>query len=464
MPTRREATPATASLYWSGRPPEEELVRRLSAARAAVVKVARFDLLEVVASERSDRAPSPPAHAWLWLAPAPPPLAAIRAAAASGAVDVIDASSSPELVAARLLARLREHDVPAEQPAEAPHFVSESPASKRLLRELFHAARTSMPVLMTGETGTGKDVSANLLHAWSTRRSRRFVPINCAAIPHEMLEAELFGYVRGAFSGAVKSYDGQLAAAEGGTVFLDEVDDTPLSFQVKLLRVLEDRVVSRLGENLWHRVDFRILAASNRDLRDLIARGLFGPDLYERLAIVSIRLPPLRERREDIPGLCLQFFTRFYREEPGARARHQVDEVTAEALTVMTAYPWPGNIRELRNVIFGALVRKRAGHELLVSDLPRRLLRPSEPTPATGPRGTLDAGALEIELDAGRFNLRAALETLERSALELALARSGGNAAAAAALLGEVGRGGATDPGATVRAMMRRLGIRARGR
>src|SRR5688572_18918912 len=244
MPTRREATPTTASLYWSGRPPEEELVRRLSAARAAVVKVARFDLLEVVASERSDRAPSPPAHAWLWLAPGPPPLAAIRAAAAAGALDVIDASSSPELVAARLLARLREHDVPAEQPAEAPHFVSKSPASKRLLRELFHAARTSMSVLMTGETGTGKDVSANLLHAWSTRRSRRFIPINCAAIPHEMLEAELFGYVRGAFSGAVKTYDGQLAAAEGGTVFLDEVDDTPLSFQVKILRVLEDRVVS----------------------------------------------------------------------------------------------------------------------------------------------------------------------------------------------------------------------------
>jgi DNA-binding NtrC family response regulator len=465
MPSRQAPSTAPASsLCWSGRPPGDELARRLSAGKATLVKEARFDRLEVVASERADRAPAAPVHPWLWLAPGAPPLGAIRAAAAAGAVDVIDASLGSEAVATRLLARLAEHDVPAEPPPEAPHLVGRSPAGRGLLRELFHAARTSMPVLMTGETGTGKEVSANLLHAWSTRRARRFIPINCAAIPNEMLEAELFGYARGAFSGAVKSYDGQLAAAEGGSVFLDEVDDTPLSFQVKILRVLEDRVVSRLGENHWVKVDFRIVAATNRDLRDLIARGLFGADLYERLAIVHIRLPPLRDRREDIPDLCEQFFARFYEEEPGARARHQVTAVTAEALTVMTAYAWPGNVRELRNVVFGALVRKRSGRELLVSDLPRRLLRPAEPPPAATARGVLDAAAIELELDAGRFNLREAVQTLERSALELALSRSGGNAAAAAALLGEVGRGGATDPGATVRAMMRRLGIRPRGR
>ena len=124
-----------------------------------------------------------------------------------------------------------------------------------------------MPVLITGETGTGKEVAARLIHAWSPRQQKRFVPINCAAIPNELMEAELFGYARGAFSGAVQRYDGQLMAAAGGTVFLDEIDDTPLATQVKLLRVLEDRVVSRLGENVWHEVDFRLLAATNRDLR-----------------------------------------------------------------------------------------------------------------------------------------------------------------------------------------------------
>ena len=152
-------------------------------------------------------------------------------------------------------------------------FVAASDAARSVLREVAQAARTSMPVLLTGETGTGKEVAARLLHEWSPRRTRRFIPINCAAIPNELIEAELFGYAKGAFTGSVRAYEGQLTAAEGGTVFLDEVDDTPLPFQVKLLRVLEDRVVSRIGENASHVVDFRILAATNRDLRPLCADG-----------------------------------------------------------------------------------------------------------------------------------------------------------------------------------------------
>jgi two-component system response regulator GlrR len=333
-------------------------------------------------------------------------------------------------------------------------------------------------VSSTGETGTGKEVTARLLHAWSARAAKRFVPINCAAIPNDLLESELFGYARGAFSGAVQSYDGQLAAAEGGSVFLDEVDDTPLSFQVKLLRVLEDRAVSRLGENRSRQVDFRILAATNRDLEPLIARGLFGADLYERLAIVTIRLPPLRERLEDLPALTRHMIARFYTEEPGARARHEVADVSPEALAVLAAHRWPGNVRELRNVIFGALVRKRAGRELLASDLLRPLVRRHDgigdrPARAAGDDGAparassgaaragIDAEAVAAAVAAGTFNLRAAIEELERTAVTEAVTRTAGNASAAAALLGEVGRGAARDPGATVRAMMQRLGVEA---
>ncbi len=187
------------------------------------------------------------------------------------------------------------------------------------------------------------------------------------------MEAELFGYARGAFSGAVQQYDGQLMAAQGGTVFLDEIDDTPLETQVKLLRVLEDRVVSRLGQNEWHEVDFRLLAATNRDLAALAAQGLFGEDLYARLAIVTIRLPPLRERPEDVEELALQFAARFVREQQ----RSGPMTLGPQVVRALQAYAWPGNIRELRNVIYETLVYKRAGTEILLSDLPARVLKRS---------------------------------------------------------------------------------------
>jgi DNA-binding NtrC family response regulator len=441
----------------TGRPPSEALLRRLGAAGVRLADRADEHTLEVVVGGR----PEGPRAGWVWLTPAPS-RAAIAAAAAAGALDVLDSNAAPDEVAARLLARAIELRVPPELPAHAPEFVGGSPAARHLLGELHHAARTSMPVLLTGETGSGKEVAARLLHRWSARNSRRFVPINCAAIPNEMLEAELFGYARGAFSGAVAAYDGQLAAAEGGTVFLDEVDDTPLSFQVKLLRVLEDRVVSRLGENDWRKVNFRVVAATNRELRELIARGQFGPDLYERLAIVSIRLPPLRDRQEDLPELCRLLVARFYRDEPVARQRHQVERVTPEAMALLSGYGWPGNIRELRNVLYGALVRKRCGQELLVSDLPRRLITAAAGREPPGGGALVDGARIERELERGTFNLRAAVETLEREAVGRALQRTGGNAAAAAALLGQVGRGQARDPGATVRAMARRLGLPAR--
>ena len=394
---------------------------------------------------------------WVWLRPGPPGSAERRAATLAGCYAVVDARAdgAGDVLARRVL----ELSEPEGLPSPDGDVIAESAATRSALRQVAQAARTSMPVLLTGETGTGKEVAARLLHAWSARPGR-FVPINCAAIPNELMEGELFGYARGAFSGAVHEHEGLVSAATGGTVFLDEIDDTPHALQAKLLRVLEDRVVTRLGDTTPRTVDFRLVAATNRDLHPLIEAGTFGADLYERLAIVSIELPPLRERREDIPRLVEHFVGRFYREEPAAAERGRVRSISPEAMEALAAHRWPGNVRELRNVVFGALVGKRGGTELLLSDLPRRLLGARQGES----RGVVDVPALERALGSGTFDLRAEKEQLERLALEQALALARGNAARAAELLGAVGRGEAADPGSTVRAMMRRLGVARRKR
>ena len=394
---------------------------------------------------------------WLWVPPTTPAAELEARAVLAGAVDVVGADD-PTLVE-KLAARVSEAHV--EEPAipEGSGFVAESESARKVLREILRAAQTSMPVLLTGETGTGKELTARLLHAWSRRKDRMFVPVCCAAIPNDLMEAELFGYVRGAFSGAVRDYAGQLAAAEGGSVFLDEIDDTPPTLQTKLLRVLEDRVVSQLGKNEWHRVDFRIVAATNRDLQELIQRGEFGQDLYERLAILQVKLPPLRERAEDLPALVAHFVERFYSEEPPPPGRAQIRGVSPRALAALSAYHWPGNIRELRNTIYESLVGKVRGDELLLSDLPRRVLeRQRQPAPD---EDLVERARLARRFEAHTMNLRRELESLERAALLEALRRAQGNPARAARLLGEVGRGASRDPGGTVRAMMRRLRITA---
>jgi transcriptional regulator with PAS, ATPase and Fis domain len=443
------------TVRWVGAEPGASLRRLLRRAGVTLAPKAGAAVARLVHG-RTLPPVSDDALPWIWLCSAALAAKRAREAAIAGAYATI--SLADPHAAERLAARVGELAVAVSTPPEAATFVAVSSASRHVLTQLWHAARTSMPVLLTGETGTGKDVAARLLHEWSERRSARFIPINCAAIPDHLIEAELFGYIRGAFSGAVRDYDGQLSAATGGTVFLDEIDDTPPTLQVKLLRVLEDRVVSRLGENVWREVDFRIVAACNRDLVRLIQEGTFGADLYERLAIVEIAMPPLRERLEDLPPLVAHFIARFYGEEDAVRRRGEVKHVSAEALAALADYPWPGNARELRNVIFEALVHKRAGDELLLADLPRRILAGGGP-PARGGE-IVDRRAIERRIDAGRLNLREELALFERHALEHALGRAGGNASRAAGLLGEVGRGAAADPGSTVRAMMRRLGVR----
>ncbi|QSQ24303.1 sigma-54-dependent Fis family transcriptional regulator [Pyxidicoccus parkwayensis] len=411
----------------------------------------------VVCSTQPRLSGPPKSGPWVWLCERPLPVDALRLAVEQGAVDALCMSTSGW--EERLLRRLEESLVEEPAPRIPGTLIAHSAAAKALLAQLAQAARTSMPVLLTGETGTGKEVAARLIHEWSERRSRTFVPINCAAIPNELMEGELFGYAKGAFSGAIHGYDGLVSAAEGGTVLLDEIDDTPHALQSKLLRVLEDRVISRLGENAWRKVDFRILAATNRDLKQLIERGLFGEDLYERLATVQIHLPPLRERHEDIEPLVLHWMERFYAVEEPAPDSPRVRSATPETLDVLRAYPWPGNVRELRNVIYGALVAKRTGDELLVSDLPRRLWQRERASTSA----LVSAQEVERRVASGTMNLRAELERMERMALQAALRRAGGNAAEAARLLGEVGRGTAKDPGGTVRTMMKRLGLGTRG-
>jgi DNA-binding NtrC family response regulator len=407
----------------------------------------------IVVCTTSARVPTAPAPCagWIWLCRAALSSSARRDAVLRGAYDALSMQDAD--VSSRLPARLRELLVALPAPPPDSSLAMQSDGARRIVRQVARVAATSMSVLFTGETGTGKEVLARLTHAWSTRAKKPFVPINCAAIPNELMEAELFGYARGAFSGAVQRYDGQLMAAEGGTVFLDEIDETPLETQVKLLRVLEDRVVSRLGENVWHDVDFRLLAATNRDLRPLIEAGLFGADLYERLAIVTIQLLPLRERLEDLPQLAAHFMAKFASEQ----GRPAVTSIGPDAMRALEAYPWPGNIRELRNVLYETLVYKRAGDELLLSDLPRRILIRGIDAAS---EVAADRSTVARKIAQGSMNLRAEVAALERMAIEEALARTGGNAAHAARLLGQVGRGMARDPGGTVRAKMRRAGLK----
>jgi DNA-binding NtrC family response regulator len=416
--------------------------------------------LRLVASPRPPLKPPPPP--WLWCPPRAPAVPDVLSAVLAGAYDVVPiASDECAAIIARRIEELAVR-VAAGDPPEG--YIARSAAARRMLAELERVAPTSMAVLLTGETGTGKDVVARHLHVRSGRAGK-LVPINCAAIPNDLIEGELFGYVRGAFSGAIADYEGLLRAASAGTVFLDEVDDTPKTLQIKLLRVLEDHVVGRLGDSAQRAVDFRVIAATNRDLAELVQRGEFGPDLYQRLAIVRIELPPLRDRLDDLPELASHLIARFYREEPAAP--HRVTRLTEVAIAALQRYPWPGNVRELRNALFQALVGKRAGDELLVSDLPEHIVRgaPADATAAGGAprnRSAIDRAVLARLIDDGDMNLRALRDELERTALELALARAGDSPAAAARLLGEVGRGSSSDPGGTVRAMLRRHGLASR--
>jgi DNA-binding NtrC family response regulator len=262
------------------------------------------------------------------------------------------------------------------------NIVGTSPALRRVLEVVEKIADTDSTVLITGESGTGKELVARALHYNSRRTDRMFVTVNCGAIPEELLESELFGHVRGAFTNAVSHREGRFTLADRGTIFLDEIGDMSPSLQVKLLRVLQDRTFEPVGSSRTQRVDVRIIAATNQDLEVAIRERRFREDLYYRLNVIPIDMPPLRERREDVPLLVRHFLERLAQDR-GVRCT-----LCDEGLARLVAYDWPGNVRELENLIERLVVLKGEG-EVGVEDLPATLgprssLDPLAPHPASG--------------------------------------------------------------------------------
>jgi len=297
-------------------------------------------------------------------------------------------------------------------------LVGDSPAM-RALRRLVETAGPSLGrVLILGENGTGKEVVARLIHQHSARRSRPFVEVNCAAIPEELIETELFGHVRGAFTGAIADRPGRFEQADGGTLFLDEVGDMSLKTQAKVLRVLQEQSLERVGGGQRVRVDVRVLAATNKDLQAEIRQGRFREDLFFRLSVLPVAIPPLRERREDIPVLAEHFMATISREY-GRRMRR----LTPEALARLQAYDWPGNVRELRNAVERLIIM---GHDDRVT---------AEEVAFLGD-GHVQGALRDPAGEAGSLRLSEARDAFEREFILRALARAEGNMSRTAELLG----------------------------
>lgn len=295
-------------------------------------------------------------------------------------------------------------------------IIAFSRAMEEVIRKIRLVAQTRMNVLIQGESGTGKELVARAIHALSPRRHKAFFPLNCAAIPETLLESELFGHEKGAFTGAIASRQGRMEAAEGGTLFLDEVGDMSLPLQAKLLRAIEQKEVLPLGGSRVVKVDVRILAATNQDLKARVAGKAFREDLFFRLNVFSIQVPPLRDRREDIPALAEQFLR-----EIGKENRTEPKRLSPEALKRLLAYRWPGNVRELRNCVeVAALVA--GGSSIGPDDLGPEIRAGGGIPPTAGE---------PIPLPAART-----LEEIERDAILAALKETGGNKTKAARILG----------------------------
>ncbi|MDW7712553.1 MAG: sigma 54-interacting transcriptional regulator, partial [Deferrisomatales bacterium] len=312
------------------------------------------------------------------------------------------------------------------------NMVGTSPLMLAVYEQVHLVAKSRATVLITGESGTGKELVAKAIHFNSDRAQKPYVRLSCASLPPTLLESELFGHERGAFTGAVARKPGRFELADGGTIFLDEVGEIPLELQVKLLRVLQERELERLGGRETLRVDVRVVAATNRELAREVREGRFREDLYYRLNVVPLHLPPLRERREDVPLLAHHFLRRFSEEN-----RKPFEGISPEALELLVRHDWPGNVRELENTVERAVVLAR-GPLILPQDLPG-FLAESAPARGEGPRledavARVAADLFEEPPPEGVY--RAVVGRVERVLLDHALARSGGVRLQAARLLG----------------------------
>ena len=310
--------------------------------------------------------------------------------------------------------RLREEVRGRQQLGE---LVGKSPAMGEVFRGIERVAASRANVLISGESGTGKELAARAIHFLSPRRTGPYIAVNCGAIPHNLIESELFGHERGAFTDALEQRTGRFEAASGGTLLLDEIGELAAPLQVKLLRVLQERRIERLGSSLPIDVDVRILAATNRDLAADVENGRFRTDLYYRINVVPIRMPALRERREDIRLLAERYLARAA-EEQGRQA-----QLAPATLSAMETYSWPGNVRELENAIEHGLALCN-DETLQVADLPEDIVRNSL------------TESLRDDWRAGRVGFETTLERFERALLREALERSGGNQTRAASELG----------------------------
>jgi DNA-binding NtrC family response regulator len=305
-------------------------------------------------------------------------------------------------------------------------MIGKSRAMTRVFQLLETVAGTSSTILITGETGTGKEVVARAIHHNGPRRAQRFVALNCSAIPETLLEAELFGHVRGAFTGAVGNRQGRLEQAHKGTLFLDEVGTMSAGLQMKLLRVLQEREFERIGDSHTIKVDVRVIAATNSDLAQMVDTGQFRGDLYYRLNVIPIELPPLRERKEDIPILVQHFLEKHRQASASAKASAdpQAKTVSQEAMRRLMSYFWPGNVRQLENAIERAIAMCGARPQIDVGDLPAEMAS-NDSRPMTSP----------VVLPEDGVDLDALVASIERDLIERSLERTGGNKGRAAKLL-----------------------------
>ena len=323
----------------------------------------------------------------------------------------------------RLESENRQLRTEAEQRTSFTKMLGRSEVLRDVLDTIAQVAPTRATVLVEGESGTGKELAARALHHLSGRPEGRLVVVHCAALSPQLLESELFGHERGAFTGATERRIGRFEQAHGGTLFLDEIGEIDASTQIKLLRALGERVIERVGSNQPIPVDVRLVAATNRDLRSLVGEGKFRDDLYFRLAVVTLRLPALRERPEDILILAEAFLAEFAREN-----QRPVKPLSPEALDLLVRYRWPGNVRELRAAIEHGVVMSR-GPEIVPSDLPQLVRAPEPPPPSAAATGAVTNSSLD---SSSEFNLHSTEQRLIRAAL----ARTHQNRTEAARLLG----------------------------